>query len=287
VRWEPVDYETVISCEALDTLLGNPDLAVVDCRFNLRAPEQGREDYRTLHIPGAVYVHLEEDLSGPIVAGRTGRHPLPSPEELAGTLSRLGIDHTVQVVAYDASGGAIAARFWWMLRWVGHRRVAVLDGGWQAWRAAGFPVKRDTEHRTRRSFPLALKPETVVNADDVLRVRDDGEWRVLDARSADRFRGENETLDPVAGHIPGAVSAPYADNLDADGRFQTAEALKARYEGALGGVRPEQVVIYCGSGVTAAHNLLALEYAGLAGARLYAGSWSDWITDPSRPVARG
>ena len=200
-------------------------------------------------------------------------------------LGRLGVDAGMQVVAYDDTGGAIASRFWWMLRWVGHDTVAVLDGGWQAWRESGLPVRRGVEQRPRRSFAGTPRPGMVADARDVLGMADEQGARLLDARSADRYRGEDETIDPVAGHIPWARSVPFAENLDDHGRFRTSALLRDRFVRALEGTPAEQAVMYCGSGVTAAHNLLAMEHAGLTGARLYPGSWSDWITDSSRPVA--
>ncbi|GIV61135.1 MAG: putative 3-mercaptopyruvate sulfurtransferase [Rhodothermaceae bacterium] len=259
---------------------------MVDCRFSLQDPERGRRAYREAHIPGAVYAHLDDDLSGPVVPGRTGRHPWPDPDALAATLSAFGIDETVQVVAYDDAGGAIAARLWGLLTWLGHDAVAVLDGGWPAWQRAGYPVRGGEERRPPRRFVPRPRPGLLVTAGDVERVRQDPAWRLLDARAPERFRGEHEPIDPVAGHIPGAVSAPFAGNLDDGGRFLPPETLRARYATLLGEVPPERVVCYCGSGVTANHVRLAMAHAGLGLPRLYPGSWSEWITDPARPVAR-
>jgi thiosulfate/3-mercaptopyruvate sulfurtransferase len=190
-------------------------------------------------------------------------------------------------VVYDSTGGSMAVRLWWLLRWLGHDRVAVLDGGWQAWGTAGYPVSAGTEGREPRGFMPRLRPELVLDTRAVDRVRADQRWRVLDARAAERFRGENETIDPIAGHIPGAVSAPYAENLGPDGRFCPREELRARYAAVMGAVPAEHVVCYCGSGITSIHDILAIAHAGLGEARLYPGSWSEWITDPSRPTARG
>lgn len=282
-----MSYVTIITSEQLAPHVGDSEWAIVDCRFALRAPQQGREAYRELHIPGAVYAHLDDDLSGPVVPGTTGRHPLPSIAEFGEFLGRVGIGAGVQVVAYDDAGGAIASRFWWMLRWVGHDAVAVLDGGWQGWRENRLPVKRGVEQRPHRSFAGTPHPEMVADAQDVLSMADEQRVRLFDARSADRFRGENETIDPVAGHIPWARSVPYAKNLDDQGNFQTPALLRGRFTRALEGTPPDRAVMYCGSGVTAAHNLLAMEHAGLTGAKLYPGSWSDWITDSSRPTAKG
>jgi thiosulfate/3-mercaptopyruvate sulfurtransferase len=280
-------YTTLVSARPLSLHLADPDWAVVDCRYRLADLTFGRTAYAASHIPGAVFADILDDLSGPVVPGRTGRHPLPDVAALAGRLSAWGIDRAVQVVAYDDRGGAMAARLWWLLRWLGHEQVAVLDGGWPAWLDAGFPVRGDLETRAVRRFMPAVRPELLAEVGLVARVRQDPAWCVLDARAAERFRGENETIDRVAGRVPGAVSAPYADNLAPDGRFKPAAELRERYAGLLGDVSAAHAVCYCGSGVTAAHDLLALAHAGLGEGRLYAGSWSEWITDPSRPVATG
>jgi len=282
-----VIHSTLIDPEVLATRLADPGWAVVDCRFTLTDPARGERDYLAAHIPGAVYAHLDRDLAGPVVPGRTGRHPLPDVAAFAGTLGRWGIGPGVQVVAYDDAGGAIAARLWWLLRWLGHGAAAVLDGGWQAWAAAGRPARSGREARPARVFAPAPRPDLVAGAAAVERLRARPDGRLLDARAADRFRGENETIDPVPGHIPGARSVPFAANLGPDGRFKSPADLRARFEGALAGAPPDQAVVYCGSGVTAAHDLLAMAHAGLGMAKLYAGSWSEWITDPARPVATG
>jgi thiosulfate/3-mercaptopyruvate sulfurtransferase len=278
-------YTTLISTQELLSHLADPNWVIVDCRFVLTNKGQGRQDYQQSHIPGAVYAHLDEDLSGPIIPGQTGRHPLPEVETFAATLSGWGIGNQIQVVAYDNAGGAMAARLWWMLRWLGHEAVAVLDGGWPRWQSGGLPVRDGVETNDPRTFTPHPRPELLLSADEVDKIRTDPAYRLFDARGADRYRGENETLDPVAGHIPGALSLPYAGNLGSDGNFLGVEALKQRFEAALGDTPPEQTVFYCGSGVTAAHNALAMAYAGLGEARLYPGSWSEWITDPKRPVA--
>jgi len=283
-----MSYTTLISMQELAAHLDDPAWAVVDCRYRAKDPEYGLRAYRQSHVAGAVYAHPDRDLAGPVLPGRTGRHPLPAVEVLAEKLSGWGIDAGVQVAAYDDAGGALAAaRLWWLLRWLGHTAVAVLDGGWQAWEREGLPVRAGDEGRVRRDFRPRLRPEMVVDAQAVQRLLCDPDMRLLDARAADRFRGQNETLDPVAGHIPGALSAPYAENLGTDGRFKPPEELRTRYQALLAGQPAERVVLYCGSGVTANHDLLALMHAGLGEARLYAGSWSDWILDPSRPVATG
>jgi thiosulfate/3-mercaptopyruvate sulfurtransferase len=280
-------YTTLISTEDLAAHIGESDWRIMDCRFALTDPGQGRRDYQQSHIVGAVHASMDEDLSGPIIRGQTSRHPLPEVEVFAETLSRWGIDASVQVVAYDGSGGAMAARLWWMLRWLGHEAVAVLDGGWPKWQAEGRPVTDGTEIAEPRYFLPRPRSELLLQAGDVFNMMEDPEFHLFDVRSADRYRGENETLDPVAGHIPGAHSLPFAGNLSKDGTFLPAEALRARYQAALGEIPAEQTAFYCGSGVTAAHNVLAIAYAGLGEAKLYAGSWSEWITDPERPVATG
>jgi thiosulfate/3-mercaptopyruvate sulfurtransferase len=279
--WRPL-----ISPAELASRLDDADTAVLDCRFSLADVDEGEQQYVTAHIPGAVYVHLERDLSGPIEAGRTGRHPLPDIETVAGVLGGLGIDKQVAVVAYDAAGGAFAARLWWQLRQLGHDRVAVLDGGWPAWTAEGRPARKGRESRPARTFTPRPRPDRVVDAAQVSAALAAG-GLVLDARGAERYRGEQEPIDRVAGHIPGARSAPFAENLGEDGHFLPQEALRERFDALLGAHPPEETILYCGSGVTGAHDVLAMAAAGLPLARLYAGSWSDWITDPSRPVATG
>ncbi len=278
---------TLIDTACLATHLPDPAWAVVDCRFSLADSERGRRDYRAAHIPGAVYAHLDDDLSDPVRHGVSGRHPLPDATRLAETFSRWGIDDGVQVIVYDDAGGAIAARLWWLLGWLGHPAVAVLDGGWPRWLAEGRPVRETAARRAPRSFAPRPRPELVVNAPTVLATRGAPGIALLDARTRDRYCGENETIDPVAGHIPGALSAPYVDNLNPDGTFRSATALRARFRHLLGELPVDRAMIYCGSGVTAAHDLLAIAHAGLGEARLYAGSWSEWITDPTRPVATG
>ncbi len=278
-------HTTVITPANLRAHLGDPAWAVVDCRFSLADTERGRRAYAEAHIPGAVYAHLDEDLSGPIRPGISGRHPLPDVAAFAQTLSRWGLDASVQVVAYDDFGGGIAARLWWMLRWMGHDAVAVLDGGFPAWQRLDLPTRPGDETRPPRTFTPHPRPAWTVDADTVDARRADPAYRLVDARAAARYRGEDEPIDPVAGHIPGAVSAPFAGNLDADGCFLPPDALRARFDALLAGVPPERTICYCGSGVTAAHNLLALAHAGLGNALLYPGSWSHWITDPTRPVA--
>lgn len=279
-------YETVIDAEDARRGLEDPGWVFVDCRFDIRKPEWGEAEYEKSHVAGAVYAHLDRDLTGPIVPGVTGRHPLPSPEALGRALGRLGITAGRQVVAYDASTGAMtAARLWWLLKWAGHDEAAVLDGGLQEWTARGLPCRGGTESRRGAQFAVRLRPEMAMDASQVGRVVNDPAWIVLDARAEERYHGINETIDPVAGHIPGAWPAPYAENLRADGRLRPVDELAALFERRTGGRDAGHTVFYCGSGVTAAHDILAAAHAGKGMARLYPGSWSDWITDARRPVA--
>jgi thiosulfate/3-mercaptopyruvate sulfurtransferase len=273
------------------TSAADSDWAVLDCRFDLTRTGWGADAFAAGHIPTALYAHLDHDLSGPVTPA-SGRHPLPSLERVAETFGRWGINDDVQVVAYDQGNGAFAARLWWLLRWVGHRKVAVLNGGFAAWQQAGLSVDAGASERQPRAFTLRSGTEGVVSTAELERVLSGGELGsgrsvLVDARGADRFAGENETIDPVAGHIPGARNLAFAGNVDGRGRFLAAAELRERWRPILGKMPAERVIAMCGSGVTACHNLLALEVAGLSGARLYAGSWSEWIRDEARPVARG
>ncbi|MDJ0839488.1 MAG: sulfurtransferase [Acidobacteriota bacterium] len=275
----------LISVADLKTRLTEPDLVVVDCRHSLADVARGRRDYLQGHIPGAVFAHLDDDLSGEIIPGKTGRHPLPPIDDIAKTLSNLGIDERVEVVVYDDFGGAIAARLWWMLLWLGHDKAAVLDGGFPAWTASGGDIATGMEQIEPRSFQPRVRRHLLVNADQVDRARGDADWKVIDSRGAPRYRGETEPIDPVAGHIPGALNLPFAGNLNEGKTFLPGDELASRFRNLLGETPVDQAVFYCGSGVTAAHNLLALKHAGLGDGKLYAGSWSEWITDSKRPVA--
>ncbi len=281
---------TLIEPAELAAALERPDWAVVDCRFELVRPDWGAGAYAEGHIPGAVYAHLDRDLSGP-VESHSGRHPLPSLETFAATLGRLGIDRRTQVVAYDQGNGAYAARLWWLLRWVGHLHAAVLNGGFAAWQRAGLPVSSVPATPPPRMFTSERASDMVTTADLARMVASgalaSGPTVLVDARGADRFAGQNETIDPVAGHVPGARNHPFTGNVDAQGRFLAADELRRRWLQTLGPTAPQSVIAMCGSGVTACHNLLAMEIAELSGGRLYGGSWSEWIRDPARPVARG
>ena len=285
-----MSYQTLVSAEELLSHLGDPDWAIVDCRFTLGDAERGWRDYLQAHIPGAVYAYLESDLSSPHIPGVTGRHPLPPVDHLVRIFSEWGIGPEVQVVAYDdwpGASGAVAARLWWSLRWLGHEAVAVLDGGWNRWLQTGGAIKAGIETRPHREFKPNLRSELIASLDEVEGLRTDPAYKLFDSRSAERYRGENETVDPVAGHIPGALNAPYAENVGTDGLFRPSGELRQRFHALLGDTPAKNAVFYCGSGVTATHNLLALAHAGLGDARLYVGSWSEWITDPKRPVERG
>lgn len=279
-------HKTLLSAETLKNHLEDSDWVVFDCRFALDDPQWGIGEYQASHIPGALYAHLDRDLAAP-KRPDTGRHPLPDPDAFGHWLGGNGVDASRQVVAYDQGGGAFAARLWWMLRWVGHEAVAVLDGGWPAWTAAGGPVTDEIPSPEPATFEPDVDNGRWLTSKQLEAALRDNRVRLIDARSAERFRGDNEPIDPVAGHVPGAVNLPFAGNLDEQGRFKDPEALRRRFEAAVEGTANDQVVHMCGSGVTAAHNLLAMEVAGLADSRLYAGSWSEWVADPDRPVAKG
>lgn len=279
-------YTTLVSTETLAAHLDDPDWVVVDCRFTLSDPEAGRRAYREGHIPGARYAHLDDDLSAPR-SGKNGRHPLPEPEVFAETLGRWGVDQGKQVVVYDDSFGSMAGRLWWMLRWLGHDAVALLDGGLPKWQREGRPLVAEIPEVRPTRFVPEPRSHMRVDAAAVLAASQSGAELILDARPEMRFTGEREPIDPVAGHVPGAVNRPFEDNLDLDGTFLPAEVLARDFRALLEDRPPHAVIHMCGSGVTACHNVLAMEHAGLSGARLYPGSWSEWIADPRRPVATG
>lgn len=278
-------YRTLIEPRCLNAHLDAPGWIVVDCRFDLADPEAGRAAYREGHIRGARYAHLDEDLSGHRTP-RSGRHPLPAPSQLAHTLGQWGIGDTTQVIAYDSSGGAMAARLWWLLRWLGHKRCALLDGGLPAWQREGLPVTAKQPTVIPTKITDRHNDALWVDSQSVLANIDRGDDLLIDARGASRYRGDEEPLDPVAGHVPGAVNLPLTGNLGPDGCFLGAATLRERFMAAIDGKSSKHVLHMCGSGVTACHNLLAMEVAGLTGSRLYAGSWSEWIRDPNRPVAK-
>lgn len=285
-------YTTLISAQDLAAHIDNPNWVVVDCRHDLMNLAAGREGYAAGHLPGAVFGDIETQLSGakrgPDGVFR-GRHPLPEKEALRETLRGWGIDDDSQVVAYDAHGGMFAARLWWLMRWLGHEAVAVLDGGMAAWQAIGKPLTTETVSKPRGSISVRAPFVPTVSVAEVMENVDKGERIVIDARASDRFRGENETIDPIGGHIPGARNRFFKDNLQADGRFKDAATLRDEFAPLVDD--PARAIMQCGSGVTACHNLLALEVAGMPGAALYPGSWSEWVgdgkNDTGRPVAKG
>lgn len=279
-------FTTLISVAELAARLDSPEWLVVDCRFDLARPAAGEIAYAAGHIPGAIYAHLDRDLAGPVTA-QTGRHPLPAPQQFADTLSGWGLTRETQVVAYDADTGAYAARLWWLLRWAGHRKVAVLDGGFRAWTTAAMPTTTEPAHRVAAHYRVQPDRDAWLDTAQVAQRMGQPDWRLLDARAAERFAGSVEPIDPVAGHVPGAMNHPFALNLDTNGTFLPARELRARLDKSQAGVADDRTVAMCGSGVTACHLLLAMEVAGKPGAKLYAGSWSEWIRDPARGIARG
>lgn len=279
-----MSFTTLVDVATLQAHVDDPNWLVVDVRHQLADTGYGERVYAEGHIPGAVFLHCDRDLSGPMT-GCNGRHPLPDPEKLAQRLGEIGIGATMQVVVYDDAQGMIAGRLWWLLRWFGHDRVALLDGGLQAWQAAGGMLTKVVPTTSPRVF-VPLAQDHLVEADYVLERIETPNMHLVDARGPDRFRGENETMDPVGGHIPGAVNRFFKDNLLPDGRFKPAAELRAEWLAILAGSPPDLVVHQCGSGVSACLNIVAMEIAGLPGSRLYAGSWSEWCADAGRPVAR-
>jgi thiosulfate/3-mercaptopyruvate sulfurtransferase len=277
---------TLVTTEDLAAHLDDPNWVVFDCRFTITDPESGRLAYDKAHIPGARYVNLDQDLSAPM-GTMTGRHPLPDPRVLTEKLCAWGVGVNRQVVVYDDSYGSIACRMWWLLRWLGHPGVALLDGGYPKWTREKRPVTADVPEPHKAACACLPETSQIAVAEDVLHASQTGDAIILDARSDRRFTGEYEPADPVAGHVPGALNLQFEDNLDVDGTFLPPEALRETYQALLKGKPTWQVIHMCGSGVTACHNVLAMEIAGLPGSRLYAGSWSQWITDPARPVATG
>ncbi|HMT80879.1 MAG TPA: sulfurtransferase [Azonexus sp.] len=280
-----MSYTTLVDVATLQAHLDDPAWLVVDVRHQLADTGYGDRVYAEGHIPGAVFLHCDRDLSGPMT-GSNGRHPLPDPEQLAQRLGDIGIGATTQVVVYDDAQGMIAGRLWWLLRWLGHDRVALLNGGLQAWQAAAGVMTKLLPKLSPRVFVPRQQDRLRVDADYVLERIESPHMHLIDGRAADRFRGENETIDPVGGHIPGAINRFFKDNLLADGRFKPAAELRAEWLAILTGTLPDQVVHQCGSGVSACLNMVAMEIAGLPGSKLYAGSWSEWCADRGRPVAR-
>lgn len=277
-------WDTLVQAEELAAAVGREDLAIVDCRFALADPQAGERAYAQSHLPGAVYAHLDRDLSDRAKPGQ-GRHPWPDAADFTAKLGAWGIGPQTQVVAYDDADGAYAARFWFLLQALGHERAAVLDGGWARWNALGLPVEKAIRTPARAQYAAAFDTDRLFDADRVQAHLDAG-GLLVDARAAERFRGETEPLDRVAGHVPGARNRPYALNM-ADGRFKPREQLAREFRELLQAQDPRDMVAMCGSGVTACHHLLAMAYAGLPGAKLFTGSWSGWISDSARRVATG
>jgi thiosulfate/3-mercaptopyruvate sulfurtransferase len=283
-----VNYRTLIDAEQLSVLIDDGRVVVFDCRFDLTDPDAGRACYLAAHIPGALYLDLDRDLSAD-ASGSNGRHPLPDRHDFAKRMAAAGVNASVQVVSYDASGGFYASRLWWMLRWAGHQNVAVLDGGLAAWTANGRRLVAG-QGAARPAGDFTASPLPRMPSMDVAQVEANiltGEFLVIDARNAERFRGESHPLDAAPGHIPGARNRFFQHNLRPDGRFKSPDELSEEFDAVLRGVPAEHSVHQCGSGVTATHNILAMEIAGLQGSRLYPGSWSEWVTDASRAIARG
>ena len=277
----------LIDTTRLNAQLAHPNLCIIDCRFALDDPQYGKRSYEQAHIPGAVYLDLEADLSGPVIPGQTGRHPLPQPEQLVQRLRAAGVSNDSEVVLYDDGPGAFAARAWWLLAWLGKRSgVYLLDGGLKAWCAAGGPMSSEPAVVAPGTFEGTPDNSLLIDARQLLADLQQPGLTLLDARALPRFLGEQEPIDPVAGHIPGAHCVPFSGNLDEDGRFLSPQALEERFRPLVATASAERLVAYCGSGVTACHNLFALCLAGHPLAKLYAGSWSEWITDPQRPVER-
>lgn len=277
----------LVSCTQLAAHLDDPDWVIFDCRHDLMDLGKGERMYREGHIHGAHFAHLDIDLSGE-KNGTNGRHPLPPPAAFGAFLARHGVTGTSRIVAYDDAGGPYAARLWWLARWVGLNNVALLDGGLPAWTAAGLPLSREVPVPRPAALRTQANPLMLLSAAEVqARLRDDAAMTLIDARAPERYRGDVEPIDPVGGHIPGAHNRFFKDNLRADLTLRSPEELRAAFRALVPGLNPSRVVHQCGSGVTACANLFAMEYAGLAGSRLYAGSWSEWVSDPARPASKG
>jgi thiosulfate/3-mercaptopyruvate sulfurtransferase len=279
-------YDQLVSIHTLAEHLRDPNWVIIDCRFGLRNPNEGLARYRADHIPGARYAHLDNDLSSPVTA-QTGRHPLPDANQLAEKFGQWGIDKETQIVVYDDMGGAFAGRLWWLARWMGHRNVALLDGGYPTWIAEDLPVTAEIVSPVAKRFTANPDRTMWLSTEEVVGGLAQRSILLLDARAPERFRGEVEPLDSVAGHVPGAINRPFQANLTTTRLFLSPEVLYPAFLQVIGSIDPKNVVHMCGSGVTACHNILAMEIAGLAHAKLYVGSWSEWIRDPVRGVAKG
>ena len=281
-----MNYTTVITAEQLYPHLGDENWAILDSRYDLDQSQWGEDQYLREHIPGALYIHLDHNLSA-LKTGMNGRHPLPEIEEISEYFSDLGIDDDTQVIAYDARGGGIAARIWWMLKYMGHEAVAVLDGGFPEWKRLGLPIYSHRETRPRRSFQPRVNPNLIAITDEVLEDLSQNSHLLIDSRAPERYRGEEEPFDPIAGRIPGAVNRFWQTNLDNNGCFRDPKVLRGEFKILFGEFSPADAIAYCGSGVTGGHNILSMAYAGIQGSRLYAGSWSEWSSNPDRPVETG
>jgi thiosulfate/3-mercaptopyruvate sulfurtransferase len=279
-------YTTFIRPEDLLAYTDAPDWAIIDCRFDLQDTSAGERAYRKAHIPGAIYAHLDRDLSAPRT-GINGRHPLPSIENMVAQFNQWGIGSQTQVVAYDSRGGGFAARIWWMLRYLGHDAVAILEGGFPAWERAGYPISHGKEERSPAHFKARVRPEMRIDINELHTNLGEYSGRLIDSRAPERYRGEEEPLDPVAGHIPGAINRFWAASLDEGDGLLPEETLSQSFSALLGDKEPGDLIVYCGSGVTGCFNLLVMEHMGLTGARLFPGSWSEWCADTDRPVAVG
>ena len=280
-----MSYTNFVKPAEAEVLIDAPDVLFIDCSFALNDKEWGRKEYEKSHIPGALYADLDKDLSGKIISGVTGRHPLPEKRDLEARFSAWGITPTTQVIAYDAGAGFMAAaRLWWLLKWAGHEQVAVLDGGKKVWAEKGFPLESGVVTPEATTFTAHFNDSLLATAEEVMKATEKHGSCVIDSRTADRYAGQNETIDPVAGHIPEAISRPFNANIMPEGQVAGPEVVR-RYFAA--DFAKEDVIFYCGSGVTAAFNVLLSAYAGYSLPKLYAGSWSEWITDPGRPVAVG
>ncbi len=277
-------FQTLISANQLNQQLNDPNWVIIDCRYSLHHPEKGRQDYLESHIPGAYYAHLDEDLSSPHIPGKTGRHPMPDLTKLIELFASWGIKEDAQVIVYDYKSGGIAARLWWLLQYMGHENTAVLNGGWQHWIQSHLPVEKNLPQAKTEAFNPKIKEQKLIKTgNDLLKNKNDNQI-IIDSRSQERYQGLNEPIDPVAGHIPGAINAPFMNNVNNEGLFKSKEVLREQFAKTLQGKEAQQAVFYCGSGVTACHNLLALKHAGLGEGKLYLGSWSEWITDPEHSV---
>ena len=281
-----MEFIDLISSDDLNSCLGMDDVVVFDCRYDLTRPGQGRKAYNMSHIPGAIFASVSENLSD-LNSKKKGRHPLPDPSTFLTWLSEKGVDHDKQLIAYDSSGGIYGSRFWWMLRqWLGFPKVAVLDGGWQGWLERSYEVTASpAPPRDKTNFKSIIN-NVFVDEYQILEKNQCPQLVLIDARSKSRFRGIGETLDPIGGHIPGAINRYYENNLSEDGYFKSRENLRNEFETLIGSTSPSSIVHTCGSGISACHNLLAMEVAGLSGSQLYPGSWSAWVSDPERPVEK-